>query len=149
MSVAPEPVKKKKSCLVIALIVIGVLAVLYAIGTSGSSGGTSGGGTTGGSSGSSDSSSTVTCPVITEKKGSVDYGYLTITGTVKNTCSHAISYVKIGAKAFSDSGTEVGSDYTYADSHEMSANAESQFTIMIDIPSGTTKFTVSVLDWNN
>lgn len=89
------------------------------------------------------------CPEITEKSGSVDYDYLTIEGTVKNTCTHAISYVEILGIALNDAGTEVGNDWTYADSDVMSAGAESQFTIMIKVPGSATKYRVKILDWDD
>jgi len=89
------------------------------------------------------------CPEITEKSGSIDYDYLTIEGTVKNTCTHSISYVEIAGYALNDAGTEVGNDWTYADSDVMSAGAESQFTIMIKVPSSATKYKVKILDWND
>jgi len=92
--------------------------------------------------------STKVCPEILEKTGSVEYGYLTIEGTVKNTCDYSISYVELIARAYNSSGTEVGSDWSYADSTEMSAGAESQFSIMIKVPSGTKKFSVKIQDWN-
>jgi hypothetical protein len=89
------------------------------------------------------------CVEIIKKSGDISYGYLTVEGTVKNICDHEISYVKISATAYNESGIEVGNDWSYADSMQMSANAESEFQVMMKVPSDAKKYKVNVIGWDN
>ena len=89
------------------------------------------------------------CVLITEDEGEVNYGYITISGTIKNTCDHSISYVKIEATIYNAGGVQTGSDWTYADSTNIPSYALSDFEIMLKKPKDSTKYKLKVVDWNN
>jgi hypothetical protein len=87
------------------------------------------------------------CADIISDEGVIKYDYLTISGTVKNVCDHTISYVKLEGFAYNDAGTQDGYDWNYADSDKLPPGAESEFTIMIKVPSDSTQYKVRVMDW--
>jgi hypothetical protein len=102
-----------------------------------------------GSSGSYTDNTSEKCVEIIEKSGDHSFDYLTIEGTIKNTCSYSISYVELTGYAFNQDEVQVATDWTYADSIELPPGAQSQFTIMMNVPDGQLKYSVLVTDWDD
>jgi len=91
------------------------------------------------------------CIIVTTSFGGPDreFGYSEIGGEIQNNCGHTVSYIKIRGIVYDNTGTQIGSNWSYADSNVLGNGAKSSFKIIIDNTENTASYTIDVFDWND